>query len=286
MIRMIHHLPRAGGTLICKCIGSMNDVALLSEISTHDAVDARTVVFHQGQVPTISRLPAEAIPRGGPAVTTVFHPLYQACYWLRLVRPHEIESLYRELDYAGIVELIEQRASERGDALIVRDWLYLDFWAKPLSSRPTYQTSLADVLARRFQIKRVFTVRHPLDMWLSWRSYSSDTALDFETFMYGCRRFAELAQRHGFYRYEDFTKQPSQVLVKICRDLGIAYDETYQYRWFNYTQITGDTLPTRDTGKILPLERRPIDGGLLRMAHANRDYQETLSLLGYASPER
>jgi len=112
-IRMIHHLPRAGGTVICKCLGAMGDVTLLSELSPYDGAHAKTVLFHRGRAPSISLLAPEAIPRGGPAVTTVYHPLYQACFWFRLVRPHELDALYRELDYPGMVELIHRRASER-----------------------------------------------------------------------------------------------------------------------------------------------------------------------------
>ncbi len=283
MIRMIHQLPRAGGTVICKCIGAMGNVTLLSEISPYDGAGAKTVLFHKGKAPSVSLLPPADSPRGGPAVATVYHPLYQACYWFRLVRPDELESLYREYDYVDIIELIHRRASERGETLIIRDWLYLDFWAKPFALQPTFELSFANTLAQRFQVKRVFTVRHPLDMWLSWRSYGSDQELDFETFMRGCRLFAELAARHGFYRYEDFAEQPSQVLARICDDLEVTYDETYKYRWFNYRLITGDIDSSRGIDTILPLERKTIDEDVLRMARTNHDYQATLSLLGYPS---
>lgn len=283
-IRMIHHLPRAGGTVISKCLGAMGDVTLLSELSPYDGAHAKTVLFHRGKAPSISLLAPEASPRGGPAVTTVYHPLYQACYWFRLVRPHELEALYRELDYAGLVELIHRRASERGETLIIRDWLYLDFWAKPFALQPTFQLSFANLLAQRFQVKQVFTVRHPLDMWLSWRSYGSEQELDLGTFMRGCRVFAELAAGYGFYRYEDFAKQPAQVLERLCDDLEVTYDETYTYRWFNNRLITGDIDPTRGTDEILPFERRTVDEDVLRRVRTNPDYQATLSLLGYASP--
>ena len=283
-LRMIHQLPRSGGTLICKCLGSMSDITLLSEISPHDGAGAKTVLFHKGKAPSVSSFSPPVTLKAGPAASTVYHPLYQACYWFRLVRPHELESLYRTLEYVDIVELIHRRASERGETLVIRDWLYLDFWAKPLAHQPTFQLSFANMLARRLQLKQVFTVRHPLDMWLSWRSYGSEQELDFETFMRGCRLFAELAAGHRFYRYEDFVRQPSQILARICEDLGVVYDETYQYRWFNNRLITGDIDPSRGTDKILPLEQRASDEGVLRMARANRDYQETLSLLGYTSP--
>jgi hypothetical protein len=279
---MIHQLPRAGGTIICKCLGAMGDITLLSEISPYDAGHAKTVVFHRGQVPSVEVLRSPNSP--GAAMVTVFHPLYQACYWFRLVRPHELEALSHEFDYAGIIELIHRRASERGETLIIRDWLYPDFWARPYVPKPTFQLSLANLLAQRFQVKHVFTVRHPLDQWVSWCSYSTDAQLDLETFMHGCRRFAELAAQHGFYRYEDFMAQPSQTLAQICHDLEVTYDEGYKYRWFNNRLVTGDIEPTRGTDKIVPLGRRAIAVELLRAAEANRDYQATVSLLGYSSP--
>jgi hypothetical protein len=279
-IRLIHHLPRAGGTAICKCLGAMNDVTLLSEIHPINQGHRATVLSHRGKIPTVSLL--EPGDRPLSAETFTFHQLYQACYWFRLVRPHELAALSRDLDVVGVVSLIAQRASERADVLVIREWSYVDFWAKPFVPEPTFRLTLSELLGERFDLKQAFTVRHPLDQWLSWCSFDSERrVLDLDTFMLGCRRFAEIAARHRFHRYEDFTMRPSHVLAQICEDLDVPYDEGYVYRWFNYRTITGDIESTRGADKIVPLERRPVDPTVLEAVSNNSDYQATLALLGY-----
>jgi hypothetical protein len=280
-IRLIHHLPRAGGTAICKCLGAMNDVTLLSEIHPSNMQLSAKVIFHKGKLPTFSAL--DPSDKALPAETFIFNALYQACYWFRLVRPQELSALSRDLDFVGILALIAQRASERGDVLVIREWSYVDFWAKPFVPEPTFRLRLPELLGERFELKQAFTVRHPLDQWLSWRNFDSEDhlGLDLETFMLGCRRFAEIAARRGFHRYEDFTRQPSGALAQICEDLDVPFDEGYVVRWFNYRTITGDVSSTRGTDEIVPLKRRPVDPATLEAVSSNRDYQATLELLGY-----
>lgn len=258
----------------------MNDVTLLSEIHPFNQGHRATVISHRAKILTVSLL--EPGDRPLSAETFTFDTLYQACYWFRLVRPHELAALSRDLDLAGVLSLLARRASERGDVLIIREWSYVDFWAKPFVPEPTFRLTLSELLREGFHLKQAFTVRHPLDQWLSWRSFASETgALDLDTFMLGCRRFAEIAARQRFHRYEDFTMRPSHVLAQICEDLDVPYDEGYAYRWFNYRTITGDIEGTRGADKIVPLERRPVDPAMLEAVNDNSDYQATLALLGY-----
>ncbi|MGB7347677.1 MAG: hypothetical protein WBD20_25865, partial [Pirellulaceae bacterium] len=79
-MQLIHHLARTGGTLVSRCLGSMDGVCLLSEIS--------------------------------PAGTTQFNPLRQAADWYGLVRDDEICDLPVDdpVAFAQAMNLIASRA--------------------------------------------------------------------------------------------------------------------------------------------------------------------------------
>lgn len=89
--RLIHNLSRAGGTLIGKCVGSMETVVLLSEIN------------HRGR--------------------DRFNPIDQAHRWFDLVSEDDIAALGdpREAAMADMIGLIEQRATAGGSRLVIRD---------------------------------------------------------------------------------------------------------------------------------------------------------------------
>jgi hypothetical protein len=87
---LLHHLARTGGTLISRCLASMQGICLLSEIN--------------------------------PLGTAHFNPLKQAARWYGLIAEHEMDGL--ELDseeqFRAAMELIHTRAQEQGLTLVVR----------------------------------------------------------------------------------------------------------------------------------------------------------------------
>lgn len=144
---LLHRLARTGGTLLCRCLASMDSVYLLSEIN----------------------------PRG----VAHFNPLRQAADWYGLVAPEEIfdfQGSDEQLDsvkFREAIALLAQRTAERGAKLVVRDWSHLDWVGLPFISQPPLRSSW-DTIDPDWSLlgPRCASVRHPVDQYLSTRSLS------------------------------------------------------------------------------------------------------------------
>lgn len=253
-IRIVRSLARSGGTLVGRCIGCMDKVTLLSEI-------------HPGNL----------------AVTA---PMMQAHKWFDLISTKDISRWkIHPPNMLQFVSLCETRASARGEMLVLRDWSHLDYIGVPYV-KPEFGFALSDAVECAFEVKTVTTVRHPIDQYLSLQGLPVVAEkLDFEKYLYGCMKMGEFSREHGFYRYEDFTKDPDSVLRSMCDDLELLFDAGYCDKWQEYTTITGDTVPALGRGSmkktIESFPRKVIDDELLEKFRSNADYQRACELLGY-----
>lgn len=255
-IRILHQMARSGGTIICKCLGSMRDIILLSEIH--------------------------------PLGTKLFNPLKQAQEWFNLLTPEDIETLKtkRSLDFRDAILLIYMRCLEQHKTLIIRDWSHLDFTAVPFLSKPSYRPTIVDVLKERFSIRNTATVRHPIDQWLSLRKLLLLKGhITLSDFLHGYLHFAEHCLKIGFIRYEDFVRSPEAELGVLCDYLNIPYDSGFKNRWASYTKITGEIRSWRAGNKIASVSRQTMEPGLSDAFVKNEDYIRILELLGYEHPE-
>lgn len=250
---IIHHLARTGGTTICKCIAVMPGVALLSEI-------------HPLGVDRIS-------------------PLAQARDWYGLLDQRDLDRLGPNPDFATQIRLIAERAHARNLRLIVRDWTHLDFTGPPLVASPSYRLLTAEALSAHFHLLQIATVRHPIDEWESLRRRILVRGhVKLDAFLKGYRRFAEVCQKIGFLRYEDFCADPDAALRRLCSILEIPFDPTWRSRWASYDRMTGDETARRDAGDIKLPRRRPFEPGLEKSFLNHPDYRPSLELLGYGHP--
>ncbi|MBI5137334.1 MAG: hypothetical protein HZA24_08375 [Nitrospirae bacterium] len=253
-IRIIHNMARAGGTVMGKCVGCMDGVAMLSEIH--------------------------------PAAVRMFNPLEQARDWFGLLTADELRAL-QGAPFADAIALIERRARERGLCLVIRDWAHLDFTGVPWVPKPAYRFALVDALAGRFQLRRAALVRHPVDQWLSVRKLDlvkgalDNRTFSLKAFLRGYAHYAEQGAQVGFFRYEDFTRQPEQVMTRLCEALALPFDAGFIDKWPAYETITGSRQTNREEGAIRPLPRQPCEPRLLAQFRANRDYRRAVRLLGY-----
>lgn len=255
-LRLIHHMARSDGTLISKCLGCMSGVLLLSEIH--------------------------------PLGTNHFNPLVQAQRWYGLLSTQDLTELKARgrISFADAIALIHQRAGECSQQLVVRDWTHLDFTGVPFVARPAHRLLTAEALGPRFELLQLCTVRHPLDQWQSLsRLAVVQGRLTLDAYLAGYRRFAEVARAIGFFRYEDFTRDPKVVMKAICSRLDLRYDRHFTERWRDYAFVTGDVAGSRGGAEIRPVPRRPVDPDLLRTLAANADYHASLELLGYEHPD-
>ncbi|MHC4759520.1 MAG: O-linked N-acetylglucosamine transferase family protein, partial [Planctomycetota bacterium] len=258
-MRIFHNMARSGGTLVCKCIGSMEKTILLSEIH--------------------------------PSGHKYFNPIRQAHQWYNLLHPVDLDLLNRKqnIGFSTAIKLIEARCSEIGRQLVIRDWAHLDFIAVPFLQKPKFQMSLVDHLKPHFDVKQIALVRHPIDQWLSLNKLNVMKGhLDIENYLKGYLEFARQAAQIGYIRYEDFTADPVWQMKIICEKLELDYDEEFINKWYDYKKITGDTGKQSRGSKlreIKSLPRQHVQPELLEKFRENENYSQALKLLNYQDVE-
>lgn len=250
-------MARSGSTLICKCLGAMKGINLLSEIH-----------------PLVCR--------------QQFNPLKQAHDWYDLLTPEDFSRLHNDsISFSNAFALLDTRSQERGETLVIRDWGHIDYIGHPFLKKPRLQPEIYLALHMDFDLIRTSFVRHPLDQWISLSRLAImeqsiiSGALNLTSFLDGYLAFAREAAQTGFIRYEDFTREPEAIMSQICTRLELDYDPTFIDRWHTNTKITGDTKGTRGGNKIQPLKRHEIDERMLATFERESAYHESLKLLGY-----
>ena len=260
-IRVYHNLARSGGTLISKCIASMQKVILFSEI--HPYLETVDTIYLK------SRLPQNIF--------------LQAKNWHNLFTKKDIEILLSEqsrIDFVKITKIIYDKVNKLKSTLVLRDWTHLDFTTYPFLSSMSLELRTAKILENDFNIIQATSVRHPIDQWLSMKNYPILENIDIEIFLKGYKHFSEECKKIGFVRYEDFTIDPDKELKNLCNMLQIKFDKNYKNKWFNYKKITGDTFNTEEK-KIIPYKKKEIDKKILLIFEKNNDYKKIIDNLGY-----
>ena len=258
-IRLLHNLPRCGGTIISKCLATMENNLLLSEIH----------------------------PR---SMDLMYNPLQQAHEWFNLLSTKDLNEFAttKPISFMEAIHLIHKRSQERDCSLIIRDWAHYDFLGVPWTNNLSYRLDLAETLKPDFNLIQAAIVRHPIDQWLGlqrWRNIREHLAL--EHFLKGYLEFARIVSQIEFIRYEDFTKNPDANLEKLCKTLNIEFDSNYVSKWKEYKQITGDInlqqddLTNLEEERISPRPRRYIEPETLEKIESSEFYQEAITLLGY-----
>jgi len=200
------------------------------------------------------------------------------------------------ISFIDAIELIELRCRERGSTLVLRDWAHLDYTGYPFLASPPYVPLLYDLLSESFDIIRISTTRDPVTQWQSliqlvvMQESLQSGAFGLDQFLFGYRKYAELCVGTGFIRYEDFLLNPNLEMSKLCNHLQIGFDPDFINKWPDYETISGDvpdpnspvkTKLPRDSNKILPPSKRPVEPGLKKRFLANADYHRACELLGY-----
>ena len=261
-IRVLRHLARTGGTLITKCLGSMDGVVVLSEVH--------------------------------PAVLNATNPMKQAVEWFGLVSKKQMLGwkMRRGPSFGQFIWACSEAAGSRGDVLVLRDWSHLDYYGLPFVKEPKMGAGLCDALMGMYEIVEACTVRHPIDQYLSLGKLPVIGEVDWDLFLDGNLAFARYALAcrggeglGGVIRYEDLTADPDGALRKLCSMLEIAFDGGYVDRWSSYTTVTGDTGQGGSRGvreaRIRPLGRKAVDEALVERFRGDGRYVEVCGLLGY-----
>lgn len=249
-IRIIHNLARSGGTLIAKCLGSMQNTALLSEI-------------HPDSQMALS-----------------FNATRQAQDWLGLDKSID----WQQISFIESLKIIQTHCQLNNQKLLLRDWSHIDYFGVPVTTEPKNIPVLLEVLRPYFHILSIQTLRNPLDIWLSMRRLSlvRKANINASDFMNAYLRYVQNTQSDYQLLYEHFLDNPDQELKNTCKALDLSYDSTYKKKWFNYSTITGDLSNSSSLRNETDIESRPrkeFDRQVLVELKSSSAYAKVMKLI-------
>ena len=227
-IHIIHNLARSGGTLFSKCLGCMDNIALLSEIHP-DAQNASS-----------------------------FNAIKQAEQWLNFD-----PAVWQANDFVSAIHAIKQHCSQLNRTLLLRDWSHIDYLGVPVTTKPSKQATLLNTLKKDFKIQNIQLIRNPVDTWLSTRRLNLIKAAKISStdFIQAYLTFLNNTSSGMQLLYEDFLIEPNHSLIKACSHLNIEFDDNYKNKWYQFNQITGDqsNLSSHRTKPVIkPRARRTM----------------------------
>ena len=257
-IRLIHNLPRSGGTIISKSLGAQKDVVLLSEIHPEGVALSKKMGIN---VPD-------------------FDPIYQSQLWNNLFKDDEYKKICNSnLKFIEKIDLIYVKVELVKKKLIIRDWAFVDFFGIPFS-KPTYKNMLFETLKSKYKILNIYLLRNPLETLIS--CYNSlpffKDNYKFETFIKSYESFFLDTTDDRNFKFEDFCIYPEENLKRICEKLEIDFDENYLNKLGNI-KVIGD--PTGIESKKINKEKGNYSKNLLTKEQKdkidnNNDYKNLM----------
>ena len=225
-IRIIHNLPRTGGTIISKSVSAQKNIILLSEIHP-EGIEIRK---HMGVQPDWG------------------DPLYQFQNWYNPFKVEEYDKIKSSnIDFLSKIKLINNKVKNENKKLIIRDWSFIDFLGKPYVE-PKEKNSLYEILSNDFEIKNIYLLRDPIEMFISCNTKLSFFTKNytFDLFLKGYNAYLDNIKGNRFIKFENFIHNTTENLIKISEILDFEYDEDY-YKNLENTKITGDVGATKST---------------------------------------
>ena len=250
-MRLFHNMARSGGTLLSRCIASMENICLLSEIHPFGRTNRH------------------------------FNPIRQYQRWYR-----DLGVDWRQAGFDRSIDRIADDCATQGLTLVLRDWAHIDFLGPPSQKPPGFTLLLDQRLASRYSLRHVALVRHPAETWRSTGKMKLilENGIELEQFLHAYRNYLEAVQNYTIVRYEDFTAEPKAVMKQICGALDLSYDPGFVDRWSDYVNVTGDMFNNSRAGgsrEIKHFDIRPLESPLRERYLENADYRWIIERLGY-----
>lgn len=249
-IRTVHHFACTGGTLICKCIASMPNTQLLSEVD-----------------PLSTPVQSSAKPLFSP--TDMVTLMRQST---RGATPELIMELF--LNNLGVIYPESMRSGLR---LVLRDHAHSHYCrGGDIPDRP----SLRNLVASRFPVLSVVTVRDPIDSYLSLRAngWIHFTPPTFDEYCARYIAFLRAYQGVPIVRYENFVSRPEAEMQNLCNVLELPLNRDFP-DLFDVHKISGDS--GRSENAIRLRSRRLVDDALAGELIGSVNYRSLQSMLGY-----
>ncbi|MEH6587180.1 MAG: hypothetical protein V7720_11505 [Halioglobus sp.] len=223
-IRTIHHFACTGGTLFTKCLASMPNTLILSEVEPQSTIPPKSLFT-----------PTDLIQL------------------LRKSTRHPSKALISNVFLSGL-GVIQDSCKRRGLHLILRDHSHSKYCYGDIDQKaPT----LLKTVAAQHRTLSVITVRHPLDSYLSlatknWLHFHPVTVEE-----YAKRYLKFLNDNKGIkvFKYEDLIENSGDTIRGICDELKLPYFSGFE-DVFGVHIVSGDS--GRTSNLIGKRERREI----------------------------
>lgn len=246
---------RSGGTVLNQCLGSLPKVIMLSEVNPLGGGSGKKSI----------------------SLRTVKE---QAKYW------YDID-ISADGFAEGILEL-QKISANTGNRLVVRDWSFVNFVPNPSNEfDPPRKFLTLEALQGKFEVIPFAFVRDAIDVWISYGStkliYHKAMKEFFDCYLDYIREI--LGRGIRIFKYEDFCRNPAEVIQRICEHTGLDYSDSFwNYESFEKVngdvQIRGGSRGIRQK-KIKPLPRKVIRKGMISRLNRCHKMIESNRLLGY-----
>ena len=247
---LVHHFACSGGTLISKCIASMPNVCLLSELDPLSA---------HGFDPT----------RPDFAPTDILRHL-------RYARTDTPADVVQET-YLSALDTAYSLLGRSGRQIVIRDHTHSHYCTHAdIDSRPTH----LEIIQDRFDVRPILTVRNPVDSYISLQEngWIMHHPPNFDEY---CRRYLRFLDDHRdvpLYKYEDIIASPRPMLQAICSEMQIDYDDGFE-AVISVIPLTGDS--GRMGTRISHRPPKPRPASLLKEMDDSSHYSDLISRLAY-----
>jgi hypothetical protein len=222
VIRVIHHFACSGGTLVSKCLASMPNVFLLSEVHPHSNLQ-KSKDKPQYSPSDLAKLAMYAgVPEQKKLAEKIFVDSVKATF-------HHVQEL--------------------GGTLVLRDHTHSDFCVGDIINNNT----VVELLSEHFEINSLVTLRNPIDSYLSlvangWLHFNPAT---FDEYCSRVLVFLKSFRKEQIIFYEDFVQKPKQIVEQMCLILSLSFDENFE-AVYDTVSVTGDSGRKGDEIKSRP----------------------------------
>lgn len=243
---------RSGGTIINRCLGSLPDTIVMSEVNEIEGAgdienDLRTIKD-------------------------------QARGWYGI----ELNSI----GYINNIQELNLIAKKQNKKVIIRDWSFVNFVPKKSNNfSPPNKIPLINEFGGNNEFNFFAVVRNAIDVWLSLEH--SSTLKNGDPDLEYLLKFVEDLKNNNIkiFKYEDFCNNPDEFMKELCKNTGLIYSDSYK-NYNNFINFNGDRVSENSRGlgrnKITKIKRRIATKEEVKYLYENTKMRDINKILGYS----
>ncbi|MFZ2314367.1 MAG: hypothetical protein WAW86_01740 [Gammaproteobacteria bacterium] len=257
-IELIHDLGGCGGTLLTQCLGSMQNVIVLSECNPLTAN-----LFEGGLNPYVQ------LEKWHPDLFVTIKDEFSA------------KDLQDQKVFCHFVESVKFSAQKMGINVIIRDYNYIDYYGVPFLIKPAMNSSLMHSIGNTFNCRSVLLVRHPLYQYNSLRSHEIVRGmLSPDLFLSGYDTFLTDFAGCKIIKYEDIVSSPIEAISDLCHYFELPFSEDFTSKFYKNNAVTGNLNRMGDSQISLSKKAVLQDQWTNELQHRS-EFQALVAVLGY-----